>query len=76
MKNLLEDYIDKLYRYFLYATLRKSGVYFKLFCGRSEDRIRSARGGYMKHSANLWDISTFVVGRAGYDLPAAVIKKI
>ena len=30
----------------LYEILRKSGAYFKLRCGQSRIRIRSARGSY------------------------------
>ena len=48
---------------FLYEILRKSGVYFKFCCGQNEIRMRSARGGYMKYSANLGRISSLVVGK-------------
>ena len=50
-------------------------AYFYLCCGQNRIRIRSARGGYMKYSANQRRISSLVVGRTGseYGLPVAVI---
>ena len=49
-----------------------------LRCGQNEIRIRSARGSYMKYSANQGCISSFVVGRTGSEcgLPMAVIEKL
>ena len=61
----------------LYEILHKSGAYFKLRCGQSRIKIRSARGSYMKYSTNQRRISNFVVGRTGseYGLPVAVYMR-